>query len=371
MINLILFLSITIYIYFITNSYFGSQSNSQKRIVALLFLVHFSAMVFAYSSNIVDAVVFYDRAANANSWISLFGLGTTFMSFLIYPLVKLGVSMFVLFFLFATISYHTFLMYLNNMSNNYEGSTKVVGIPMTQLFFLLPSLHYWSGFLGKDVLVFFFLTFLLFEIKKKSKLTFLHGIVIVLLLLLRPHVFLATFVAFLIYYIFQNRTVKIKTLLLMFVFVCISIPIVMHFVNIDGFAYKNFSDKWDEIQAYASQGGSGINLMDTNYLGRIWLLLFRPLYYDASTFYQYVISAENSAVVLLFLWGIIYLKYKKKEIIIAGDVKLAMFVGCSILLMIAFYIYNLGLASRMRLMFMPMFFYALNQLVYFDHKEQV
>lgn len=373
MLNFFLFIGIAIYIYSITKAYYTSHGNGQKKLVVLLFLVHFFAIGMAYNSEIVDAVVFYDTAKNANSWISLFGLGTSFMSFLIYPLVQVGVSMFVLFFLFATISYQTFLWYFNHMSNHYVKGLTIYGIPFTQLFFLLPSLHYWSGFLGKDVLVFFFLTYLLFENKIKTRFSLLHGTVLLLLLLLRPHVFVVTFLAFFIYYITQkdvSKKIKTKLLLLTLIVVGISIPIVMHFINIEGFTYRTISRKWNEINAYALHSGSGVDLIESNYLERIWLLLFRPLFHDASTVYQYVISVENSLVLLLFLWSIIYLIGKRKVIVVAGEVKLAFLIGGSILLMIAFYIYNLGLASRMRLMFLPMFFYALHQLVYCGHKEK-
>jgi hypothetical protein len=370
--NFILVLGISLYIYFITKSYYKSQCNGQKLIVILLFLVHFSAMGFAYNSNIVDAVVFYNNASTATSWISLFGLGTSFMSFLIYPLVHVGVSMFVLFFLFATISYQAFLWYFNQMSRHYVSGVTIYGIPFTQLFFLLPSLHYWSGFLGKDVLVFYFLTYLLFENKMKVQFNMSHGIVLVLLLLLRPHIFVVTFGAFFIYYLTQNnlsKTNKIKLLLLAAIVVGVSIPIVFRFINIESFTYKTISEKWNEINSYALHSGSGVNLMESNYLERIWLLLFRPFYYDASTIYQYIISIENSIVLLFFIWGAIYLYTKRKVIVITGDVKLALLIGFSIVLMIACYIYNLGLASRMRLMFFPMFFYALHQLVHSNNSE--
>ncbi len=372
MLNFILFIGIAIYIYSITKSYYRTHDKAQKKIVVLLFMVHFSAMGMAYTSEILDAVVFYDTAKNATSWISLFGLGTLFMSFLIYPLVQVGVSMFVLFFLFATISYKTFLWYFDHMSKQYVKGLMIYDISLIQLFFLLPSFHYWSGFLGKDVLVFFFLTYLFFENKMTFRFSILHSIVLMLLLLLRPHVFVMTFGAFFIYYLTQydvSKKIKTKLLLLTFTVLGISIPIVMKFINLEGFTFKTISRKWNEINAYALTGGSGVDLMASNYLERIWLLLFRPLYYDASTFYQYVISVENSLVLLLFLWAVIYLI--KTKVVVSGEIKLAFLIGGSIFLMIAFYIYNLGLASRMRLMFLPLFLYGLHQLIHCTQKEKI
>lgn len=373
MLNFIWVLVITIYIFSISKSYYIRHGNTQKVFLVLLFIVHFGAMGLAYNNTIVDSIVFYKNAENANSWISLFGLGSQFMSFLIYPLVQVGVSMFVLFLLFATISYQTFLWYFDQMSSHYTKGMMICGIPLTQLFFLLPSLHYWSGFLGKDVLVFFFLAYLLFEVKKKASLNYLHGIVLVLLLLLRPHVFVVTFVAFFIYYISQNNVstrFKIKLIILTSIVVGVSIPIIMYFVKIKDLTYGSVLEKWNEINTYVLHSGSGVSLLESNYIGRIWLLLFRPLFYDAATIYQYVVSVENCLVLVFFICVSIYLYSKRKVIVVLEDVKLALMIGCCILLMIASYIYNLGLASRMRLMFLPLFFYALHQLVHSNPLEK-
>nr|WP_315217684.1 hypothetical protein [uncultured Flavobacterium sp.] len=329
--------------------------------------MHFVAMGLAYTDTIVDANVFYKSAQTAPSWISLFGLGSTFMSFLIYPLVQAGVSMLLLFMLFSTISYRAFLWYFEQMSSSNTKGFLIYGIPFTQVFFLLPSMHYWSGYPGKDALVFFFLTYFLFEVKKKERLNFMHGFVSVVLLILRPHVFVATFIAFFVFYLFQkevSKVIKLKRALLAVLVCSLSIPILMHFVRIKQLGIGSILEKWNELNAYALHTGSGVDLQTSSYLDRIWLLLFRPLFYDSITFYQSLVSIENGLVLLLFIWVFFYLYSKRKVLEVKGDVRLALLVACSIFLMIASYIYNLGLASRMRLMFMPLFFYALHQLVY-------
>ncbi len=367
MLNSILFFVLALYIYSITKSYYISHSNVQKGLVILLLIMHFVAMGLAYTDTIVDANVFYKSAQTAPSWISLFGLGSTFMSFLIYPLVQAGVSMLLLFMLFSTISYRAFLWYFEQMSSSNTKGFLIYGIPFTQVFFLLPSMHYWSGYPGKDALVFFFLTYFLFEVKKKERLNFMHGFVSVVLLILRPHVFVATFIAFFVFYLFQkevSKVIKLKRALLAVLVCSLSIPILMHFVRIKQLGIGSILEKWNELNAYALHTGSGVDLQTSSYLDRIWLLLFRPLFYDSITFYQSLVSIENGLVLLLFIWVFFYLYSKRKVLEVKGDVRLALLVACSIFLMIASYIYNLGLASRMRLMFMPLFFYALHQLVY-------
>nr|WP_315149738.1 hypothetical protein [uncultured Flavobacterium sp.] len=367
MINNVAFLLIFIFIFTISKAYYVRSNKEQKVLLVLLFFVHFMAMSLAYYDDIIDANDFYEIAKNGKSWLSVFGLGSKFMAFLIYPLVKIGISKFVLYFLFSSISFQAFLWYFQQMGDVFSRNAKIIGIPITQLFLLLPSLHYWSGYPGKDALVFFFLTYFLFEVKKKERLNFMHGFVSVVLLILRPHVFVATFIAFFVFYLFQkevSKVIKLKRALLAVLVCSLSIPILMHFVRIKQLGIGSILEKWNELNAYALHTGSGVDLQTSSYLDRIWLLLFRPLFYDSITFYQSLVSIENGLVLLLFIWVFFYLYSKRKVLEVKGDVRLALLVACSIFLMIASYIYNLGLASRMRLMFMPLFFYALHQLVY-------
>lgn len=376
--NYILFIVLAIYIFTISKSYYQSQGTTGKVLVVLLFLIHFASMGLAYKTTIDfpvnDAFSFYRNALSADSWFSLFGLGSSFLSFLIYPAVQAGVNLFILFLLFATISYRTFLWYFNQMSFCDSKDMMLYGIPLTKLFFLLPSLHYWSGFLGKDVLVFFFLTYLLFEFKNKSKANISHFVVILILILLRPHIFVATFVAFFMYFLTQkniSKIIKIQLSVLLLVILSVFTPILFRFAQIANMSYSSIVEKMHEINSFAIQGGSGINLMETSYIEQIWLLLFRPLFYDAKTNYQYIISIENSFVLLLFILFSFYLYSKRKVIVVTEDVKLALYTGLCILLMIASYIYNLGLASRMRLMFMPFLFYAAHQLIYTATEKKI
>ncbi len=377
MLNYILVLVITIYVFAVSKSYYKRQGTTQRLLVVLLFAIHFAAMGLAYKSAVDfpenDAFSYYKNASNADSWFSLFGLGSSFFTFLIYPLVQAGLSLFVCFLLFASISYQTFLWYFNQLSHDGSKEVTIYGLPLTQLLFLLPSLHYWSGFLGKDVLVFFFLTYLLFEFKNKSRLNLLHCVVLMLLLLLRPHVFLATFVASVIYCLTQkniSKSIKIKMSILSLTILGILVPILMFFVRMKTLTFDSISEKIYKLNVFAMQSGSGVSLMETSYLERIWLLLFRPLFYDAKSKDQYIISVENSIVLLFLLFMIMHFFTKKRSVYFENEVKFAFLAGSCILLMIATYIYNLGLASRMRLMFLPLFFYSLNQMVYFGYEKK-
>ncbi|TDD98382.1 hypothetical protein [Flavobacterium cellulosilyticum] len=367
--NIILSLLIIGFIFYTTKLSFIKCSTNQKVFLLVLLIGHYTSMCFAYQDTIdfpgCDAFNFYKNAVEADSWVELIGLGSTFMTFLIYPLVKAGVNLFVLTLLFATISYQAFLLLFGEMRKSKTNNLHFYGIPISQFFFLLPSLHYWSGFLGKDVLVFFILTYLLFEFKNKASIHFLHIFALLLFLLLRLHIFMAVFVAVIIYFFTQKdvaKELKIKMSILALGILSISISIIASFEKINNLTLGTILEKWKEINWFALHSGSGIDLSELSYIGRVGLLLFRPLFYDAKTDNQYFISIENCVVLLMVSLISFGLFAKRKQIKMANEVKMAFLIAICNLLLISVYIYNLGLASRMRLMIMPFLFYALHQI---------
>lgn len=372
MINSIAFFLILVYVYIISKKYYSKCSPEQKIIFLILFFIHFSTMILAYCDTIIDANVFYEKAKMADSWFSIFGLGSQFMSFLIYPLVVIGASKLLLYFLFSSLSFQAFIWYFENMEDSFSSSENPIITRITQLFFLLPSFHYWSGFVGKDALIFFIMTYLFFEVKNNKTLNFFHLIVLILFLLLRPHVFLFYVLAFFLYFLFVKKTdtqMKFKLFISASVFVCFFLPIIMRFLGMDGLSLELLIELWQKLNLYSTSVNNGIDLNQTNIFKRIGLLLFRPMFYDASTFYQYMISIENSLVLLLLLFSVYYLFIKRTKKNITEDVKLATLIGLFIMIMIATYIYNLGLASRMRLMFLPFILYAVHQTLFYSFSK--
>jgi hypothetical protein len=331
-------------------------------------------MILAYCDDIIDANVFYEKAKVADSWFSIFGLGSQFMSFLIYPLVVMGASKLLLYFLFSSLSFQAFIWYFENMEDSFSSPGNPIITRIAQLFFLLPSFHYWSGFAGKDALVFFIMTYLFFEVKNNKTLNFFHCIALILFLLLRPHVFLMYGLAFFLYFLFVKKTeraMKFKLLVSASLFVCVFLPIIMRFLRIDGLSLELLIEFWQKLNLYSNSVSNGIDISKTNIFERIGLLLFRPMFFDASTFYQYMVSIENSLVLLLLLFSVYYLFILCTKINITKDVKLATLIGLFIMVMIASYIYNLGLASRMRLMFLPFILYAIHQTLFYSFTKKI
>ena len=151
----------------------------------------------------------------------------------------------------------------------------------------------------------------------------------------------------------QKRTTIIITLLAVITLT----PVLFQFLQLTEFSLNKIKLNFASLVDYSKNfGGSSIELENTTYFGRLFLVLFRPLFYDASNFYQYVISFEN---LILFLF---ILKFLKDVFVNTGMLKYVknqVFLFLLVILSILFYsiyMYNLGLASRMRVMFVPFLF---------------
>jgi hypothetical protein len=332
----------------------------QERILIISTTILHVFFCFFHYNNVngknLDADHFYNTALTADSWFETFGLGTKFMSFISYPLIKLGCNQLSLFILFSVISFSGFILFLKllNVSVVRKGF-----LPVYFFIFLLPSLHFWGGSYSKEALIFPLMIFLLYKIKEKKYKEPLLYIVLLLILFIRPYLFFIVIGAFTVTLFTEKEKLKTKFLFLgIIVFILVLMtPILINFLKITsiGSIYKNYRD----IAVYASEAGnSSINLLESNYFERLSLVLFRPLFYDATTFYQYYISVEN----LLVLSTVIYLVCRvrkgslKKEMFL---VKFSLITSLFVILFLSIYMYNLGLASRMRVMFIPYLFYGL------------
>ena len=354
--------------YFVLNSLVLTVKNAAsvflKSFTILVCVAHFGASVvfillldkFPYN----DPIKYYTAAVEAPNWLSLFSVGGYFVSFLIYPLVKLKISFEVLFLIFTTISYAGFLEYFKLLDfKNYNKKDTFLW-----LFFLIPSMHFWTAFLGKESLLFLLMVTLLKKIKNRTFDWILIGSLL-LIFFIRPHVFFILLLAFLLIFMFEQEVSKVlkrKVLLLSVVFSVIALPLVFkYFLKIDTFSISAFQDFFEGLAQHGeNNGNSKINLVNTSIFSRIFYLIFLPLpfLYDIKNNFQWMAAIENIYFVIIFIGVLIYvLKAKFKFRRIKIDQKFALVSSLLLIVLFGSYLYNLGLGNRMRIMFFPYLFY--------------
>lgn len=359
--DFILLVFILLYIIRELKIFIIDSSNFVKLFMLLFTLMHFGiSFLFAFFldkfSTINDPIDYYNAALTSKNWLSNFGLGRDFMPFLIYPFVKLKISTIPLFLLFSAISFKGFLLYFKFLNLNSLHKNKY----WLLLFYFLPSLHFWTGSIGKEAILVYLLAFILTKINN-IKIDFKLLIVFFLMFCLRPHLFFVICLSFVLFYLFDKksaRNLKIKILSGILFSIFFLIPIsFLYFLDINFFNFKLFLEGFNNlIIAMKSYGGSKIDLSETNTFSRILYLIFMPLpfLYELKNKAQTVVAFEN-VIFLILLGSTIFCFYKNKvlKIQLNNQIKFAMIATVLIIVLFGSYLYNLGLGNRMRTMFLP------------------
>lgn len=311
-----------------------------------------------------DPQRFYLYAKNIDNWFSLFNFGNPSMSFLIFPLVKIGLKIETLFFLFSLIGWKGFLILFKNLKIN-----QLEKITIFHLFFFIPTIHLWTSSLSKEPLLLFFIALILNEVGKEKNMNYLYVIISFLFfLLIRPHVFFVLLFCFglIVFEVGKIKNITFKMILSLLVISILSIYIVylvsMNFLMLDSFSLESLKIYYHKfLEEYSNSGSAGISIENTSFLERVLYIIFMPLpfFYKPKSIFQWYVSFENIYYVLTMPY-FIYLILKNKirrGFFIEKDTSYALL--CSIILMMLFgsYLYNMGLGNRMRIMFFPSLFY--------------
>lgn len=351
LLNIILFVLGVFFVSKSSKHYMEGIESFHKKYFYVFLALHFGIALFHWHwsfENGIDVIDFHKRAVLSESWVELFGIGSTFIRFIIYPFVKLGVSYSTLFFLFSVLSYYGFLNYFK-LLKPYIVNQKQKAL---YLLFLLPSFHFWSAPISKDSLVFFLMSVILIELKNRNYL--LLSLSFIVIGFVRPHVVVVLLLAFILALFFEKNINKKHIVIAVLGFVFGSLCL-LSFIKLPGYSLEAIYLKLEQYNKYGLKHNSHIDIFKTSYLERIFALLFRPMFLGAKRVFQYLVSIEN--IVVLLTLGYILFKAKFKKISL--EVKYTLFTSLFLSLLIGVYIYNLGLASRMRLMIYPYLIYGL------------
>ena len=335
-------------------AYIDKKSLFHKKVFYLFLILHFGIAFFHWYwslENGRDTVSFYNKVFLAQGWLDFFHPGSKFISFLIYPIVKLGVSYFILFFMFSVISFYGFLNYFRLLNSHIKNKSQ----QLLYFLFLLPSFQFWSAPISKDSLVFFLMSVLLIYLKKSNYLMLM--LIFIAIGFIRPHIVVMLIFAFVLILLLEKKLDK-KNLFLAVLGFIIGGYVMFKFIRLSSFSFEAIQIKLEQFNNYSiKSGNSHIDLFTTSYAERIFALLFRPLFIDASTVFQFFASVEN--IIVLLTLAYLFVKHKLRFRSISIEAKYSLIVSVLLLLLISTYIYNLGLGSRMRLMIYPYLIYGL------------
>lgn len=329
---------------------------AKRIILSLLFLEHLFCYYFnniLNRQNLVDSTDFYMRALEVSLLKDL--------PYLLYPgrgmllitsvCVKVLSNFYALSLFFSLIS---FIPYYDITRKYFEPVSKEnnVFLKITFLFVLfMPSIHIWTAGLFKEAVVFPVMYFLLQGIFRSRGHLMKTDLIVymAILFMIRPYLVCIIFGAYLItYFKYLNK----KLLVLVSVFLLLTFLVLLTALRL----HTDLSD-WDNLMSNINkfsqtQGNAVIDLETTSYLERLFYMMFRPLFFDAVKGSQFIYSFEN---IILIIWFLIFLYNTMiKKIKVFDLLKNIFFVSSSFVwLFLGIYIYNYGLASRMKIMIIP------------------
>ncbi len=329
-----------------------------------LIVEHYLFSFFSYKDSFIyqntDYYNYYNQIVTENFSLQEFlSLGATF--FVAFNKIFSGVNFLQYSFIYSTLSLIPFVSLLLLGWNSFEKASFTLKF-LFILSLFLPSTHYWLGSFSKDAFCFFsvFLIFYYYYKQKTKLFTFLIVLSFSLMTIIRPYV--GILVLFTMLFFVKKKYILPLFLSLLF----FGVIFLYFFLEIKYFSIESILEKYSHLNNYSysnSTKESIINLMHTTVFSRFFYVMFRPLFFDATTFYKYIISIENFVLIVIFLM-LSYKLVRYKTVILKYENSFYYALGVyafSTWLFYSLYVYNYGLASRMKanyIVFLLYFFFV-------------
>lgn len=339
-------------------SMFSARPTANRALFFLALVAqHFAASIASYAyfqTNVSDASGYYYDSLGMNRWP--FQLGTVFTVKLVQFLKgTIGGSYLDYFLLFQTFG----IWGLAFLMRTFEEIHELAGVPPTTasyLFLLLPGLHFWTSFIGKDPPLFFAVALCVWATIRLRQRLVAFAVGVGVMMLFRPHIALVATIALAGAAFFARGTGPVARLALLAVAAAAAAYIA---ATLESTFQIRFSSADSVVDWFARQGElskqftGGSAVMNASFPFRLFSLLFRPLFLDAATAMALVASFEN--LVMLFVIGFLLFNWRDLLRVArsAFFLQFAAIFAVVLTILLATVYYNVGLGLRQRTMIMP------------------
>lgn len=287
------------------------------------------------------------------------GEGTAFMEALNYiPASVLGMGYFVNSLFYGLLGSIGLCCFFVVALRTVPYNSFVAGFKLFPLIFYLPNLHFWSGGVGKDTILFLCIGLFTYALLMPLQRLFLLIVALGLSFAIRPHVTLILLVGFGIAYMFTRKMAMSRRIIFVFILAGLSVyilPKVMEFVKLEDLSLTSISQRGEgQAELLKGKSGSSVDISGYPLPLKMFTFLYRPLFFDAHSITSVLASLEN--VVLLYLSFLVFRRFPVKAYRAAPY----LIQGMVLVLIIATFLFsqtlgNLGIIIRMKNMFMPGF----------------
>lgn len=238
---------------------------------------------------------------------------------------------------------------------------------MLLLTLLLPGIHFWTAFIGKDGPLFLGASLLVWASINLRKRWIIAGLGVTVMMLFRPHIALVAVTALMAALFFDRRT---KPTIRMALGVLAAIGFVIAAMTVRSTFGVDISNV-DAVSDYITRTSKISDVMEgsTNVSGasfpvKLFSLMFRPLFFDSGGSLPSLIASVENALLLLF-FGYVLWRRKLLSLLVRRIfyVRFAVVYTIMITVLLAMIYYNVGLGLRQKTMVMPALFAILAAMV--------
>ncbi len=308
----------------------------------------------------------------AEAWMDYFEYGNFFMQWLNYvPSKVLGIPYFVGNLFYGLLGGLGFVM-LFRLGLRHWGWDKASPLLNSWVLLLfLPNLHFWTAGVGKETLLWIGMIGCFWGLCLFSRYGYLWALGIFISFMVRPINGLLLLIISFVWILFTIRELKHK-LALGAVFLglgLIAVKTLLRQTHIPFPSPENLSAFFASQQEFLQgfNAGSYIPMQGLSFPERLFAVMFRPLMWEVSGFWQWAAAIENTFFLLLMATALLFWLRRPfwppfPPFLIAG-----MVLGWVFICIYAFSLNNLGIFMRMKSIFALFFYWGAWQIL----KEKV
>lgn len=303
-----------------------------------------------------DIFLYYERAGReAMEWGDLYGLGTTFIVWVITPLVDgLQIGILPVSIVFGVLGFFGIWLLAAAIVENLEALRWKRGLRFAYVLIFLPGINHWTSALGKDALIMFALGLFIFALSKPRQRWIAVAVGWLLVFHIRPHISIVLILAVTASLILSGRTMSVQrralAIVTMIVVAFIAFPYVLEFLDIKAGGVGDYISYVEERGELNMRGDSSVDMYDYSLVGRAFAFLFRPLPFEAHNLTSLVASIENILLLLMILTALV--KFRLVDALRNGSllVNFLAFYSIGSTILLSGVTLNLGLAFRQKTM---------------------
>ena len=345
-------------------------SEREKTVINWVYLFHFivciSSVWLFYTGGDAKAYWLFPKAMTYEQVWGNFVSNprpTQFLDLINYfPTNVLGLSFFSGMIIYSFFGFWAFLLIMLTIKefipdlSQLQG-VKLMGLPVYPFVFFLPNMHFWSVAIGKDSVLFFSVSAILYALANVKKRWLYLVFAAAAGYYLRPHVLLFLAAGYGMAYILSTKLNLFQKILFASVASVIFFPLlnnVLDFARIEELSTEHLDDFSSSKSAALSKAGSGIDMSNYPYPLKVLTFLFRPFFFDVNGIPAVIASVENLIQVFFFYF---FLKNKSLKFIVKANliIRTSFFYFVIGALAFAPVMGNLGIIIREKNMLMPAF----------------